>query len=356
MSNTQSRMEDIALTRKKPHENKAMEHEAKEMECKMDDVQPLISFIVPCYNTPVEWLMECLDSIIALSLADDEREIIIVDDGSETSLEKELTDYQDAIRYVRQNNGGPGSARNTGLQHARGRYVQFVDSDDRLNSAEYDKCVSIVKDSNTDMLLFDFQDGSGRKHITPTESVNTGCNYMIDNNIMGMPWWYVFKRSILNGLRFTTNIYHEDEEFNPLLIVNAKTLLATSIKAYVYCKRPDSITTTKDASKTMKRFDDKHGVIRRLKKAGESAPPLASEALQRRVAQLTMDYLYDIIVDTRSSEQLSMRIKELSNEDLFPLPDCPFTQTYAWFRRIINCRIGRWLMLNTLPRIADRRR
>ena len=44
---------------------------------------PLISFIVPCYNIPTAMLRECIQSILALDMRDDEREIIIVDDGSD---------------------------------------------------------------------------------------------------------------------------------------------------------------------------------------------------------------------------------------------------------------------------------
>lgn len=78
-------------------------------------------------------------------------------------------------------------------------------------------------------------------------------------------------------------------------------------------------------------------------------------ALQRRVAQLTMDYLYNTIMLTRSSEQLEARIEELRQYGLYPLPDRDYTKKYQWFRRMIDNRLGRKIMLNSLPLLKRER-
>ena len=62
--------------------------------------RPLISFIVTTYNLQPELLAECLDSIMALSLSDQEREVILVDDGSDIPAIMQLTDYQNNIIYI----------------------------------------------------------------------------------------------------------------------------------------------------------------------------------------------------------------------------------------------------------------
>ena len=82
--------------------------------------KPLISFILTYYNLPVEMLIECIESILALSLQADEREIIVVDDGSKIRCVNELTKYDDEITYIRQRNMGLSEARNTGIQMATG--------------------------------------------------------------------------------------------------------------------------------------------------------------------------------------------------------------------------------------------
>ena len=77
------------------------------------DIQtPLVSFIVTTYNLPTEYLKECLQSILQLSLNPKEREIIIVDDGSDISPLNELTEYLHETIYLRQPNQGVSVARN----------------------------------------------------------------------------------------------------------------------------------------------------------------------------------------------------------------------------------------------------
>ena len=82
--------------------------------------RPLISFIVTTYNLQPELLAECLDSIMALSLSDQEREVILVDDGSDIPAIMQLTDYQNNILYIRQSNRGLSEARNAGIRIATG--------------------------------------------------------------------------------------------------------------------------------------------------------------------------------------------------------------------------------------------
>lgn len=67
----------------------------------MQDTQsihkPLVSFIVTYYNEPLSLLRECLDSILSLSLSGDDREILLIDDGSDDSPLNELVEYRDNI-------------------------------------------------------------------------------------------------------------------------------------------------------------------------------------------------------------------------------------------------------------------
>ena len=67
---------------------------------------PLISFIITYYNLPVEMLRECIESILQLSIPSEEREIILIDDGSDMSPLNELIDYRDQMIYLRQYNQG----------------------------------------------------------------------------------------------------------------------------------------------------------------------------------------------------------------------------------------------------------
>ena len=91
---------------------------------------PLISFIVTYYNIPIDMLRECIESIVNLSLTYEEREIILIDDGSDVVPLDELIDYRDQIIYLRHKNMGLSDARNKGIDICKGKYIQFVDADD----------------------------------------------------------------------------------------------------------------------------------------------------------------------------------------------------------------------------------
>jgi cellulose synthase/poly-beta-1,6-N-acetylglucosamine synthase-like glycosyltransferase len=90
---------------------------------------PVVSVIIPAYNA-ANYISETLDSVLAQTFRD--WEIIVVNDGSPDTeeLENVLGRYQEQISYHKQENRGPGSARNEGMRHAFGQYLAFLDSDD----------------------------------------------------------------------------------------------------------------------------------------------------------------------------------------------------------------------------------
>ncbi len=93
---------------------------------------PLVSIIIPTYNNGpvVSDAINC-----SLNQTYENREVIIVDDGSTDDTEHRLKDkYGNRIIYVRQENKGTGGARNTGIRNASGKYLQFLDADDLLDA------------------------------------------------------------------------------------------------------------------------------------------------------------------------------------------------------------------------------
>ena len=316
----------------------------------------LVSFIITYYNLPIEMLNECIDSILQLSLHPSEREIIVVDDGSDNSPMNELMKYGDEIIYVRQKNGGLSTARNKGMDVATGKFIQFVDADDQLIKTTYEQCLDILRSQkDVDMVLFDFSTDLQVESVSESVKPVCGSNYMLNNNIHGTAWGYIFRRAILGELRFTSGIYHEDEEFTPQLLLRAEEVYPTHVKAYYYNKRENSITSSKTSYDTEKRINDREGVIIRLHELCDKLPHQDRKALQRRVAQLTMDYIYQIILDTHSEEELQQRLKRLHTKGLFPLPDAHYSKKYVWFKRMTNHRLGRKVLLYTLPLLKKER-
>ncbi|MCR4584061.1 MAG: glycosyltransferase [Prevotella sp.] len=324
--------------------------------------KPLVSFILSYYNLPVKMLCNCIDSILALSLRPFEREIIIVDDGSEKSPMNELMKYGSDIVYMRQGNQGLSAARNAGIRMASGQYLQFVDADDELLAAPYEHCLDLVRFGKPEMVVFDFvrsEKESTQQHVTISEyqdmEAQSGSDYMRHHNIRGTACGYLFSRTILGDLRFTPGIYHEDEEFTPLLLLRAETVCVTNAQAYLYNRNPNSIITDSHIRKRLKRLNDAKEVIVRLNTIADRLPANDKQALQRRTAQLTMDYLYLTIRQTQSRHYLERKIEELRQQGLFPLPDRDYTVKYKWFRRLINSEKGITILMRVIPLLNKER-
>jgi glycosyltransferase involved in cell wall biosynthesis len=90
--------------------------------------QPLpVSVVIPTYNRAA-FTLQAIESVLEQSFPP--QEIVVVDDGSTDETPEVLAGLEGRVRYIRRRNGGIASARNTGVRHARGRYIAFLDSDD----------------------------------------------------------------------------------------------------------------------------------------------------------------------------------------------------------------------------------
>lgn len=88
---------------------------------------PKVSVVMIAYSAP-EYIPEAVESILKQQI--EECEVILVDDGSPHDVKSAVAPYKDRLRYIRQDNAGPGAARDTGVQASSGEYVAFADSDD----------------------------------------------------------------------------------------------------------------------------------------------------------------------------------------------------------------------------------
>ena len=320
--------------------------------------QPLVSFIVTCYNLPIDMLCACIDSILKLNLQPAEREIIVVDDGSDVSPMNDLLRYGDDIIYVRQKNDGVSVARNTAMDMAKGQYLQIVDGDDCLLTAPYEFCLDLIRNTcDVDVVMFDFTheaDKAPGSYNPPT--IKNGSDLLRTENIRGAACCCLFRQAVRGQLAFSPGIaYGEDEEFTPQLLIRAETVYVTDAKAYFYRERSTSAVHQTDDASIQKRLSDTREVIRHLSRLADTSPQSDKVALQRRVAQLTMDYIYNTILLTRSEAQLNETLDDLRNEALFPLPNHPYSTKYTWFRRLSNSALGRKILLTTLPLMKKER-
>lgn len=303
-----------------------------------------ISFIVTTYNIPSDMLLACINSLLGLSLSDQEREIIVVDDGSEVDVLNPLLEIENKIIYLRQPNKGLSEARNIGLRIATGDYIQFIDGDDSLLKIPYEHCLDLVRFHNPDMVLFNATDNKHQKTPFNYNGPMTGTEFMHNNNLKGSACCYIFRRSILGDLRFTPGLLHEDEEFTPLLVLRAERLFCGDCAAYYYRQRPDSITNRRDTDFLERKLEDVERIIFHLKEVADHLPRAEKLAMERRVAQLTMDYLYNIIRTTHDKKHLNAAIGRLMKRNLYPLPDKDYSKKYRLFRRLIATKVGRAML------------
>jgi hypothetical protein len=148
-------------------------------------VTPPVSVVVATYDgAPL--LPEAVDSALAQTLAG--VETIVVDDGSTDETAAVMARYGDRVRYVRQENGGPSAARNTGLRAARGRYVAFLDHDDRWLPAKLSRQAAVL-DAAPDVGFVNcgwwFIDGDGAR--LPQEGWPQGSDAPLSLLLVGNP-------------------------------------------------------------------------------------------------------------------------------------------------------------------------
>lgn len=309
--------------------------------------RPLISFVITCHNTSTAYLRECVDSIIKLSLREDEREILLIDDGSSKCLLSEIMDIADNVTYVRQKSGGYSSARNTGMRFASGKYIQFIYGGDKLLSEAYEHCIDIIRYNDPDIVMFNSGNESNEQNDYEGEEPSEGYEYMKRHSISTSPWGYVFSSRLIVNLSFDTELYAPEEEFTTLLLLGADKVYSSSAVAYFIREKADKVNRH-DKKAVIKRLDDAETIIKRLQNLAATMAMNDRLALQRRVAQLAMNYIINTILWTRSSRQLETRLHHMEENGLFPLPNKSYSKKYILFNKLSRRSIIRKLVFKML--------
>ncbi|UVV76285.1 glycosyltransferase [Bacteroides fragilis] len=184
--------------------------------------RPVVSVVVPVYNTE-PFLAECLHSLEKQTLTD--IEIILVNDGSTDNSGRLLREYADKdarFVYVEQENQGLSAARNTGMEHASGHYLAFLDSDDWLAENALQVLCAIAAKTRTDIVsgntLAVHADGQVQswerrgRELFATGTVVSGSTYfsrvMDCRCYVPMVYNYLYRRDFIeqNGFRFEPGV------------------------------------------------------------------------------------------------------------------------------------------------------
>ncbi|MCF0173382.1 MAG: glycosyltransferase [Bacteroidales bacterium] len=221
-----------------------------------------VSVVVPTYNCG-KYLDESLQSLKQQTLKD--IEIIVIDDGSTDDTPAVLDrwareDYR--IKIISTHNNGTSVARNIGIAHARGEYLFFLDSDDKVEPETLEHCYAKAVADNLDVVMFDarlwLEDESGfaekdlllKRGDNLVGKVYSGLEILKLQKAQGtytsVVTRYVTRRSILRelNLNFCPYIIHEDEPFTLQLLICAGRVEHLGVVLYHRRMRPQSIMTT----------------------------------------------------------------------------------------------------------------
>lgn len=225
-----------------------------------DDKQPLVSFIIPTYNTKTEYLEQCFASFS--DCHDPRIELIVADDGSSDTtlsvlqrLTQQCTVHAELIR--RPKNGGQNAARNTGISHAHGRYIAFLDSDDRIDMVEMDKVITAIEANNhADMFLYSC--ATVDEHGKISRRVNAASNRtgLLDPHeviqTVSELWCCAIERTLLTRYGLYEGIpIGEDLVSIVPVIAAAHTIIGVNAYPYQYVQHENSMMHVTPLSKRM---------------------------------------------------------------------------------------------------------
>lgn len=221
-----------------------------------------ISVIIPVYNIQ-QHLRECLDSVLGQSYP--HLQVICVDDGSTDESPAILAEYAQKdprVQVIRQQNAGPGAARNTGLEAAKGEYVIFLDSDDWFEPDFLAKMVDTAQREGADVAIcraVEFDTNSGRE--LPSEwmmkkqylpgKLAFAPQEMADHLFQftyGMPWDKFYRRELLtsSGIRYPALKNSEDLAFvYPTLLAAKRIAVVDQVLIHHRINRMASVSNSR---------------------------------------------------------------------------------------------------------------
>jgi|GEM_PF-1224182 len=216
-----------------------------------DESIPSLSIVIPFHNSQANSarLLSTLSGLTHSFL-----EVICVDDGSTDETTRVLGDFAAAcrlpVKIIAQQNGGPGKARNTGLRHARGEYVWFVDCDDDIQVAAIDH-FSELRSRGFDFIDFGLEEvGSG---VINTMGLAEGAydvssdmrSYLVGS--YGAIWTKVTRRELLvsNGIWYPEFCFYEDNLLSSILPFYVKRFHRASLVGYRHHLDFESVTRQK---------------------------------------------------------------------------------------------------------------
>lgn len=250
----------------------------------MDKI-PKISVIVPVYRVE-DYLPKCLDSILNQTFRD--LEVILVDDGSPDRCGEICDEYKERdsrVRVIHKENGGLSSARNAGLDVARGEYAAFVDSDDTVTPDCYEVLLRCAEKNGVKLVCagrWDVSQRTGERKpgLCPQKEelvsgVELTRRIFTWDGLDSAAWDKLFRRELFDGLRFPAGVWSEDVPTIYRAALRAGEAALCPKRVYCYLHRDGSITYSRVSGKTFDFSDHGQKIFEYIR---ENYPELTGEA------------------------------------------------------------------------------
>ena len=172
-----------------------------------------LHIIVPCYNV-ARTIVRCVDSILSQKTGYTFF-VSLVNDGSTDKTPELLERYRadPRVEILTQSNRGLSGARNRALEHIRGKYILFVDSDDTLRKGAVEALLSKAVETNADIVQGGFVNITGHGLVFGRTGYREGSAAETGQTPYGMAWGKVIRSSIFAHLKFPEGYWFEDTIF-----------------------------------------------------------------------------------------------------------------------------------------------
>ena len=319
-----------------------------------------LSVIVPLYNSAA-WLPKCLDSLLCQDLDASEYEIICVDDGSPDHSKDLAASYSvehPNVKVVSQPNQGTAGARNTGMRHAVGKYLCFVDPDDYVEKNVYGGLVKRMEEKDLDMLRFNYRIVDEQyREMEKSEMENkfdyssqlmTGTDFLAKRlDISCYVWAYMYRASLIkdNGIWCLQGEYIDDSPWLPQVCMKANRVDLTDQRVYYYYQRSEGLVRATSPEAMVKKTDGVHSLISTLQRQLNDVKDAGVRQWYESMIAFSVTSLLSMVALSRYQDAKAI-IKSLKSMGAFPLHPIPWIPSASKKASIINLspHIFCWLL------------
>ena len=265
-------------------------------------MQKKLSVLIPAYNVE-KYLRKCVESVVNQTYKN--IEIIIVDDGSRDNTPKicdELADKYNNIKVIHQENQGTGKAREACFKDSTGEYITYIDPDDYIDAAAYEKVIKVLEDNDCDIVQFGYYevspDGEIIKDIRRKFRIFDNAHdvfeyYSTEKNPTWMVWDKVYKRESFNNIEWLKVTGPEDWCISVQLFAKVKKFMTIDEIFYYYLINPKGYCKS---PMTEAKLNDSHTAINFVVKVTEdNFPEFLPEALRYKLRTLEGIFMSDLL-------------------------------------------------------------